>query len=119
MPALQYIKDSAVRIAYLSSDEEKKKNYKVILGDCRKVNAQYEWCCKYDFMITLYEPNISQLDDEQIEILLYHELQHVGIMNDGNEPKYYVVPHDIEEFWTIINTYGLTWDAERTSEENA
>lgn len=113
IPALQYIKDSAVSIVCLSSNDEKKKNYKIVYADCRKVSSQYSWCCPFDFMITIYEPNIALFDDKQIEILIYHELQHVGILNDGNEPKYYLVPHDIEEFWTIINEYGLEWDKVR------
>ena len=98
-----------VRIAYLSSDEEKKKNKRIIHAECTKVDDKYSWCCRYDFFITVYESNIIDFTEEQIEILIEHELRHVGLDVSGKEPKYYIVPHDIEEFWDIINKYGLHW----------
>lgn len=103
------IVDAGVRIAWLESDAEKKKATKTIFADCRTVNAQYEWCCPYDFMITVYGPNVAGFTPEQIEILLRHELMHVGIKQEGNEPNYYVVPHDIEEFYSIIDRFGIDW----------
>lgn len=112
-PDLEVIKDSDVRIAFLASDEEKTKDYKKIFAECRKVNKQYSWCCPYDFMITVYEPNIINFDEDQIEILIFHELLHIGINNEGNEPSYYIIPHDVEEFWRIIHDHGLTWQEER------
>ena len=105
-----YIKDSPVRIVFLTSDELKKKQNKLVLGECIKVNKNYQWCCKYDFMIVVYEPNCFEFTKEQYEILIRHELHHVGINQDGNEPSYFVVPHDVEEFWDIINENGLDWD---------
>ncbi len=109
IPELNWIREMGVRIAYLSSDEEKKKNKRIIFGECTKVDEKYQWCCRYDFFITVYEPNIMDFTDEQIEILIEHELRHVGLDVSGKEPKYYIVPHDIEEFWDIINKYGLHW----------
>ena len=53
-------------------------------------------------------------------MLIRHELHHVGIDFEGNENKYYIVPHDVEEFWEIINDNGLRWckmDAERREPE--
>ena len=100
-----------IRIAYLSSDEEKKKNKRIIHAECTKVDEKYSWCCRYDFFITVYEPNIEYFTDQQIDILMEHELRHVGIDYSGKEPKYYIVPHDIEEFWSIIDKYGLLWSA--------
>jgi hypothetical protein len=45
-----------------------------------------------------------------MEILLYHELLHVGIKEDGEgEYIYSVNPHEIEDFKTIINQYGMDW----------
>ncbi|MCQ2369253.1 MAG: hypothetical protein MJ007_02115 [Paludibacteraceae bacterium] len=108
LPEFDDIRD--VRIAYLASDEEKKKNYKTVFADCTKVSPRYSWCCKYDFFITVYEPNVLELDRKQLEILMIHELHHVGINTDGQEPSYYVVPHDIEEFDSIIERYGLHWE---------
>lgn len=109
-PTLADIRDSGVKIAYLSSDEEKKKNRKMILGQCTKVSPQYAWCCPYDFFITIFEPNILSLNRKQIKILMLHELRHIGIDNDGDEPSFYIYPHDREDFDDIIERFGLTWN---------
>lgn len=94
-----------IDIAFISCEKEKAKHGKVTLADCRKVPEMYSWCCPYDFMITVYEPNVSSLSDEQLRILLEHELLHVGRDKD----EMYVRPHDYEEFKKIIDKYGLEW----------
>ena len=114
LPEFEDLKNSDVKIAYLSSDEPKKKDRRLIFAECCRVDDKYKWCCNYDFFIVVYEPNISWFTEEQINILIRHELHHVGIDYSGSEVKYYIVPHDVEEFWEIINEHGLKW-----SEENA
>lgn len=109
LPEFEEIRESDVRIAYLSSDKEKKRRNKIILGECHKVDEKYAWCCHYDFFIVIYEPNIIDFTDRQIETLIRHELHHVGISFQGQEISYYIEPHDIEEFWEIINDCGLDW----------
>lgn len=100
-----------VKFAVCESDEEKKKRDKVIFGDCNLYSKKYKWLHDYDFFIVIYTANCEAFgfDQHQMETLMYHELQHMGINEDGNEPTYYVVPHDVEEFWSIINTEGLDW----------
>lgn len=100
-----------VSIAFLVSSEEKKKVTKLVCGECIKVNKKtYDWCCPFDFMIVIYENNIAYFNEEQKKILVEHELRHIGIDEEtGNETKYYIVPHDIEEFDEIIKKYGLRW----------
>ena len=109
LPEFADIRDSDVRIAYLSSQKEKQKNHQIIYAECCKVDAKYDWCCHYDFFIVVYEPNIAHFTDKQIEILIRHELHHVGIEYTDQGLKYYVVPHDVEEFWDIIREHGLDW----------
>ncbi len=113
--ALKRIRDSSVRIAYLSSDHEMKSGRKEVLGQCEKVPEKYKWAVRYDFTITLFEPNIERLTEKQLEIVILHELMHVGIENDGNEELYFVEQHDIEDFRTIIDRYGLDWNLEETT----
>lgn len=109
LPEFQDIAESDVRIAYLSSDKEKKTAHKRILGECHKVEQLYKWIVPYDFMIILYEPNIAGLTEEQIETLIRHELHHVGIEYADTGLKYYIVLHDIEEFMEIIADCGMDW----------
>ena len=107
------ILDSDVRIAYLSSQQDKKRNHRVIFGECHKVDPQYSWCCPYDFFIVVYEPNVVDFTERQLETLIRHELHHVGIEYTDSGLKYYVVPHDVEEFWEIIDECGLDWSDKR------
>ncbi len=120
LPEFKDLYESDVKIAYLSSEKDKRKNRKIVFADCTKVDEKYSWCCNYDFFITVYEPNIAEFTEEQIITLIRHELHHVGIDFGGNEISYYLVPHDIEEFWQIINDKGLNWsdtDAQRGTSE--
>ena len=108
---LAYIKDSRVRIAYLESDQSKKADKdKLVLGECEKVAAKNRWAIDYDFTITLFKNNLIGLSETQVEIVLFHELLHVGIESgaDGDE-IYSVRKHDLEDFKIIIDKYGTDW----------
>lgn len=109
LPEFVDIKDSKVKIAYLSSEQEKKKGKKIVCADCNLVEAKYKWCCKYDFFIVVYEPNVALFTPEQMQTLIRHELHHVGINYGDAGISFYVVPHDVEEFWDIIADVGLNW----------
>ena len=106
---LEYIKESDVLIGFLSSDRAKTDRGRTVFADCEKVPNKWRWSVPFDFVITVYEPNAESLNDEQIKILLFHELLHIGIEKDGNEEVYTSVPHDIEDFKLIINRYGIDW----------
>lgn len=108
--ALKYIADSEVSIVYLSSEQEKKANGKLVFGQCEKVPDKYKWAVPCDFTITVFEPNVERFTDEQIRILLLHELLHIGIELDGNEEVYSITPHDIEDFRLILDRYGMDWN---------
>lgn len=109
IPGLEYIKESPVSFVVLSSSEEKKSHGKIVFGECQKIDPKYKWYIPYDFQIVIYDVNIMDFDERQLRILIEHELRHIGINQDGNEPRYFVVPHDIEEFNAIIETYGIDW----------
>ena len=109
-PELEYIRESNVEILFLASDLEKKSKKRVIFGECEKVPDKWKWSVPCDFTITIFEPNVERFTDDQIRILLFHELLHVGIEVDGNEEKYYAAPLDIEDFRTILDRYGMEWN---------
>ena len=108
--ALVDIANSQATIIYLSSTHEKKGKDKVIYAQCEKVAEKYKWGIPCDFTITVFEPNVEGMTPEQIKILLFHELLHVGIefCGDGTE-SYYIKPHDLEDFKLIIDRYGTEW----------
>lgn len=110
-PELAYIKDSQARIVYLESDQNKKDGPdKYVLGECEKIAAKNQWAINYDFSITVYVNNIIGMSADQIKVLLFHELLHIGIDYgaDGGE-VYSTRKHDLEDFKLIIDRYGTDW----------
>ena len=96
-----------LRIAWLVSDEEKKKGRTLIVNaDCKRASKAYEWCCDYDYIITVYQPNVEHMTEEQLRILLEHELMHIDYEPDV---RMTIKGHDAEEFAEIIRKYGIDW----------
>lgn len=107
--SLKWILWADIRIGFMVSDKEKKKSGKLVLGDCRLVKEPWNAFCPFDFLITIYLPNVMGMREDQMRILLLHELLHVGMDEKDGEPVYKIIPHDIEEFREIINRYGIDW----------
>ena len=102
-----HLRDADITIIYLSSTHAKKQGDKLVLGQCEKVAEKYKWGIPADFTITVFEPNVVGFTEEQIKILLFHELLHVGY--DPDTERQYIKPHDLEDFKLIIDTYGTDW----------
>lgn len=110
--ALAHIRNSEATIVYLSSNAEKVSRGKRVLGQCERVPDRWKWAVPADFTITVFEPNVSGMSDRQLRILLLHELLHVGIgSNKDGDEVYKVVPHDLEDFLSIVETFGANWSA--------
>ena len=105
MPELQELKLADVQIVYLASEHTKKSNGKLVFGQCEKVPEKYKWGIPCDFTITIFEPNVVGFNEEQMKILIFHELLHVGIEED----KFVIRPHDLEDFKAIVQRYGIDW----------
>ena len=110
-PELAYIKNSQVKIAFLESDQSKKADKdKLVLGECEKVAAKNKWAIAYDFTITLFRNNLIGLTLDQIRIVLFHEVLHVGIEQGPDATEIYSVrKHDLEDFKIIIDRFGTEW----------
>lgn len=108
-PLLSHIRAAEPDIIYLSSDNKKTSCGKAILGECEKTSSKNKWAIPADFQIIIYEPNIEGMTEEQIEILIYHELLHIGITNNGGTPSYFINQHDVTEFKDIIDRFGTEW----------
>lgn len=96
-----------LKIVYLYSDKEKFKNGKYVFADTEKINDKVKTLIHVDFIITFYSKACEALDQEQMKILMHHELKHVGYDPDSGKCK--IIPHDIEDFRDIIQTYGMDW----------
>ncbi|MGJ0848173.1 putative metallopeptidase [Tissierella praeacuta] len=104
-PEFDFIREWDVRIGYVIS-QERKQGEKITYADCRKVQEVYKAYLPYDFIITFYERNTGFLNENQLKILMYHELRHIGIGPKGLK----INPHDIEDFSEILDKYGLDWN---------
>ena len=101
------ILDNGISVGFVGSNKKKTKNkVEVVHGECKKVPPLYKIFCPYDFLIIIYEENCAGFTDEQMEILLWHELLHIGIDDKGNA---YLKDHDVEDFDEIIRKHGLHW----------
>lgn len=105
---LAWIANEGVRIAYLASDKEKKSHRRPVCGQCVKVPNLFKTLMPYDFLIVIYEMNTEGFTDAEMDVLLYHELLHVG-MNDKGE--YRINPHNVDDFYVILKKYGLEWSS--------
>lgn len=103
---LALLRGADVTIILLSSDAEKKSGEKIVYGQCEKVPSKYKWGIPCDFTITIFDKNISDFSDKQLEILIFHELLHVGI----DDERMFIRQHDLEDFKLIINEFGVNWD---------
>lgn len=100
-----FIKEWNIKIGYVIS-LEKKQGEKTTYADCRKVSEVYRAYLPYDFIITFYERNTGFLNENQLKVLMYHELKHIGMGDRGLK----IVPHDKEDFKDILERYGLDWN---------
>lgn len=110
--SLAHIKHGHATIVYLSSNAEKSSGGRPVLGQCERVPDRWRWAVPADFAITVFEPNVAGMTDRQLRILLYHELLHVGIaQNKDGDEVYRCVPHDLEDFRSIVEAFGADWSA--------
>lgn len=104
-PELYFIKEYGIKIGYVLS-QERKQGQKITYADCRKVNLVYSAYIPYDFVITFYADNIEMLNENQKKILMLHELKHIGV----NQKGLVIIPHDVEDFESILKDYGTKWN---------
>lgn len=123
--------DEAARIEYVFRDEAANDGGKTVFGKARKVvglNAylaadQYfeqptlegheaetvKTPIAQDFFVLEIAADVwKHLDDNQREALVDHELCHFGLsFNDEGERKLSIIPHDVEEFASVVRRHGL------------
>lgn len=105
-PELESILNSNAAIQYLESDYNKTKDGKTVLGLTEKVRSINQWAIPFDYTVTIYTENIKGFSEEQVKVLMFHELLHIDI--DGD--KYGLKTHDLEDFKLIVDKYGTNWD---------
>lgn len=94
---------------------KRNKDGLLALGKCKKAGDLDKQFHDYDFVIILNNEAWKTLSDTQRRALMHHEIEHAAISEDQNgNPKkdaqgrqmYRVRKHDLEEFQSIVSTYG-------------
>ena len=107
-----HLRDPQCRIAYQHCDFQKKSHGKLVLADTELVKEKIKVFMPYDFLMTVYDGSCAGLDEERMKRLVYHELKHVGYEQGcgSDDPnKYYIIPHDYEDFKSVIDKWGPDW----------
>ncbi len=105
-----FLKAGTIKLIFLESTRQKKNAAGIVHADCEKIADSKRWAIDADFVITVYAPNVECMTDEQLKILMLHELMHIGIeLTEKGEIKKYIVPHSVQDFEYILDKYGLSW----------
>lgn len=87
-------------------------------GQAKRVSKETNFLTGYDFIITVHMDVWEQLNAEEKEALLDHELQHCSAGSDDSGNKvWYIQGHDVEDFYAIIRRHGL-WSKALKKMEN-
>lgn len=109
MPLLAKVKEAAPGIIYLASNAKKKTKGKNVLGECERVQSKNKWAIPAEYEIIIYEPNITGITENQLKVLIYHELLHIEITYSNGDTVFGTKAHDVGEFKDIIERYGVDW----------
>lgn len=105
------IEKGKISLIFLESDKDKKSHGMAVCADCEKVADNKRWAIDADFVITVYAPNVTNFSEDQLKVLILHELMHIGLeFTSKGELKKYIVPHSVQDFRYILQTYGIDWE---------
>jgi len=64
----------------------------------------------YDYIVEFSGEIWDKLSKESKKLVMLHELRHVHIDYDRNgEPRYRLINHDVQDFYSILDKYGLDY----------
>ena len=83
---------------------------KKVLGKCCRSSALVKFFGECDFVIQISGDTYECLTDKAKDILILHELMHIGKQEKKNgKIKLRIVDHDIKDFRRIVSKYGHDW----------
>lgn len=95
----------ALNICFVFRKDAQKSKGRAVIGNVSRVPDKYQPFMEYSFMIWLSREDFEAMTSEQRCALIDHELCHIQLRSGS----YTLVGHDFEEFYEIIQRYGL-WD---------
>lgn len=94
-----FIKEMALAVKFIFRAKATKR----AAGKCTKLNDMYQLVAGVDFLIWVAWDVWAGLTEHQREALLFHELSHIGLDEDGNPA---LAHHDVEMFYQELTQYG-------------
>lgn len=101
-----HLRTDELRIIYLSCEKKRTSRGKNVYADTEKISDKVKAVLPADFIITFYRPCCEGLSEENMEKLMIHEMKHIGY--ESGKPCF-LIPHDVEDFSDMIETYGMKW----------
>lgn len=100
---------ASAKVCYLFRSKAGKNGSKVTLATASKVSGRLKALVGYDFIVEVAYDEWQNLNDMQRHALIDHELCHCGGEEDEQtgDMKWFLAPHDLEEFTDIVKRYGL------------
>jgi len=92
-------------IGYLWQETLQKRHGKIRLGQASLSVGKVKYFGHVDFLIEINWLTWQGLAPRERIALMDHELMHCDVAGDSLRP--YIVPHDVEEFGTIVHRWGL------------
>lgn len=105
------IVELGVGIGYVVSKESPTVNGVPKMAECIAVKKDHQkQFMPHDYLIKIYEPNVSYMTNEQKRILMEHELMHIhAYENKDGELTIGTTAHDVNDFRDIVEKYGYDW----------
>lgn len=99
-------------ILFVDNLESKKKAAgKVVFAEIGKIPGKWQHILEqttgfyFEFMLTVYRENTSNMSRSQIVALIYHELRHIQMSVTGLT----LVGHDVEDWYEMYTKLGCNW----------
>lgn len=94
------------KIGYLYREEIKSRGT-TVWAQASKVGGKLKYFSHLDFLIEVNWMTWNRLQPPRRVALIDHELTHCGIEDTEQGPRCVIVPHDIEEFESIVRRWGV------------
>lgn len=113
---------ASINIGYLFRDQAPMARGRITPSMCVKVDDRNHVFTGKDVLIEIGRDVWDRMDDELREVLVDHELHHIGVdlddkgatvLTNSGRPKIYLKPHDFAEFGVVMDRYGATHERYR------
>lgn len=84
---------------------------KTTVARCIRCSDELSYFSEADYIIEFSEDLWNVLNDDTKKVVMHHELLHVNPVYNEKKGEWTMKlqPHDFEDFFQIVNMYGVNW----------